>query len=137
MDARYGTALEVAANKKTLWYYGELNQLRVPNMAIRLSNGNTLITDLYDYRVIEVNIAKAIVWQYGRTQVAGWGPNQLYAPHSAVRLANGNTLIAHGYDRVIEVNASKAIVWQYGGDALGSGPNQLHGPTDAQRLGTQ
>ncbi len=101
MDARYGTALEVAANKKTLWYYGELNQLRVPNMAIRLSNGNTLITDLYDYRVIEVNIAKTIVWQYGRTQVAGWGPNQLYAPHSAVRLANGNTLIAHGYDRVI------------------------------------
>ncbi len=137
MDARYGTALEVAANQKTLWYYGELNQLRAPNMATRLSNGNTLITDLYNYRVIEVNTAKAIVWQYGRTQVAGWGPNQLYAPHSAVRLANGNTLIAHGHDRVIEVNASKAIVWQYGGDALGSGPNQLHGPADAQRLGPQ
>ena len=60
-----------------------------------------------------------------------------FAPTSAVRLANGNTLIAHGHDRVIEVNAGKAIVWQYGGDAVGSGPNQLYVPSDAQRLGPQ
>jgi hypothetical protein len=137
MDARYGIVLEVTASKKTLWSYGELNQLLSPNMAVRLSNGNTLITDTYNYRVIEVDRAKRLIWQYGRTQIGGSGPNQLFAPSSAVRLANGNTLIAHAMDRVIEVNAAKAIVWQYGGDVTGSGWNQLVYPADAQRLGPQ
>ena len=135
-EGQHGLVLEVARNKKTIWSYGGLTQLK-HTRAVRLSNGNTLISDLYRFRVIEVGPAKTIVWQYGRTDVSGYGPNQLIWPSSAVRLANGNTLIAHGADRVIEVNRSKTIVWQYGGDVTGSGPNQLHGPSDAQRLGPQ
>jgi len=78
--------------------------------------GNTLITEYFGKRVIEVDIGGTIVWQK-----AG-----LNYSVDAERLANGNTLITELGNRVIEVNPGGTIVWQYTGG--------LFGPWDAERL---
>jgi len=113
---------------RLLAYYGigvpdrsGLNGLNGPRDAFELSNGNWLITDMLNHRVIEVNpYTKEIVWQYGTTGVPGSGANQLNNPYSAVRMPNGDTLIADGDNyRIIEVTPSKQIVWTLTGADLG------------------
>jgi hypothetical protein len=74
-----------------------------------------LITDQGNARIIEVNLAKQIVWQYGTTSVSGNGPNQLNNPNCAELLENGHILICdENNNRAIEVTRAGAIVWQYG-----------------------
>jgi len=78
--------------------------------------GNTLITDIYWNRIIEVDSDGFVVWQ----------KTGLEWPFDAERLANGNTLIAElGANRVIEVDSGDNIVWEY---------STLNGPSDAERL---
>lgn len=107
--------------------------LNGPRDAFELANGNWLITDMLNQRVIEVNSkTKAIVWQYGTTGVAGSGANQLNNPYSAIRLANGDTLIADCLNnRIIEVTPAGVIVWTVTGTSLGLG-SQLIWPTSVQ-----
>ena len=122
------TVSEVSA--EIVWQHGAL----VPWDAERLSNGNTLITELGGHTVTEVTPDGATVWQYG-TGTQGFGPGELNCPHDAKRLSSGNTLITdYNNHRVIEVNLSGAIVWQYGTGTAGSGTDQLNYPTDAERL---
>ena len=70
-----------------------------------LPNGNVLITDQANERIIEVRRSdKTIVWQYGENGIAGIGPNQLNNPNAAELLADGNILIAdENNNRAIEV----------------------------------
>ncbi len=93
-----------------------------PLDADRLDNGNTLIADTDNQRVIEVNPAGEIVWQ--KTGLS-W-------PASASRLSNGNTLITNEfnvndpYHSVIEeVNPAGDDVWTFTG---------ARWPVDAYRL---
>lgn len=68
----------------------------------RLDNGNTLIVE--GNRVIEVNSAGTVLWQYSSVNY----------PYDAERLDNGNTLIADMYNfRVIEVDSSGSLIWQW------------------------
>jgi len=106
-----------------IWQYGKAgvtgsgpNELNTPVQNTFLPNADVLITDQGNQRVIEVNIfTNKIVWQYGRTGVAGCGANELNSPNSAELLANGHILIAdEANNRVIEVNRNKGIVWSYG-----------------------
>lgn len=77
---------------------------------------NILITDTANNRVIEVDDAGNIAWQY----------TALYYPYDAERLENGNTLITDtGNGRIIEVDPTGKIVWQRAG---------LLYPFDAERL---
>jgi hypothetical protein len=109
---------------KIVWKYGQAgvsgsgpNQLNTPVQATYLPKpqGDVLITDQANERVIEVNRDHEIVWQYGTTGVVGAGFNQLSNPNSAELLANGNILIAdENNNRVIEVNRDHEIKWQYG-----------------------
>ncbi|MCK4734549.1 MAG: hypothetical protein KAT65_18990 [Methanophagales archaeon] len=70
----------------------------------RLENGNTLITEHVNNRVIEVTPDGEIVWEY----------TDVVIPMEAQRLENGNTLIADtGNQRVIEVTSDGEIVWEY------------------------
>lgn len=89
-----------------------------------------------DNRVIVVNKAGKIVWQYGKTGVPGSKPGLLNAPVSAVHLANGDVLVTdQGNQRVIEISKSKNIVWQYGTTGkAGAGPNELKDPNSAEML---
>ena len=95
---------------KPIWEY----DIKSPWAAIRLKNGNTLVTDEQDVLTREVNPAKQIVWEvrpgdlpmeyrYNDTQ-------------SATRLANGNTIICSRGDhargpQLVEVTPDKHVVW--------------------------
>jgi hypothetical protein len=121
-----------------VWQYGQagvtgsgFNQPNTPVQNTYLPNGDILITDQGNQRVIEVNHAKQIVWQQGMTGVSGSHFNQLNNPNSAELLDNGHILIAdESNNRVIEVDRFHRIVWHYGS------PNstKLSGAAFASRL---
>jgi len=90
-----------------------------------------------DNRVMIVDQAGAIVWQYGTAGVTGSGPNQLNTPVQNTFLTNFDVLITdQGNQRVIEVNPfTNKIVWQYGRTgAAGCGANELNSPNSAELL---
>lgn len=131
-----------------VWQYGSgdpnVNEpLSGVAFASRLKNGNTLITDSNHSRIVEIDQAKNVVWEYftcapGCTLPRGTGP----LPTRAVRLRHGHTLISDQYHhRVIEVNHAKQIVRTYGKlNSLGYNPDSvanggLNSPYDAKRIG--
>jgi hypothetical protein len=121
-----------------------------PNDAQRVPGGRTLIAGTgappaapgyppggaVDSRVLIVNRAGNIVWQYGKGGVNGTGHNRLNTPVQATWLPNHDVLITdQGNDRVIMVTPAKKIVWQYGKTGVpGSGPNELNTPNSAELL---
>lgn len=138
---------------KIVWSFGSGNgslcnpgpgSIIGPNDAERLANGLTLmagtgnpagfppVAACADNRVIIVNQAGQITWQYGQAGVNGSGPNELNVPVFALQLPNGDIMIVdQGNNRVIQVNSTKQIVWSYGPT---SGPGQLSNPNAAQLL---
>jgi hypothetical protein len=74
-----------------------------------------------DNRVLLVNHAGHIVWQYGAFGVTGNGPNQLNTPVQNTYLTHSNgdphvLITDQGNGRVIEVSIPhKRIVWEYDG----------------------
>jgi hypothetical protein len=89
-----------------------------------------------DNRVILVNPAGHIIWQYGQFGVTGSGPDQLNTPVQNTWLPNRHVLITdQANQRIIEVTKQKEIVWQYGMTGVsGNGPNQLNNPNSAELL---
>ena len=89
-----------------------------------------------DNRVLLVDRAGNIVWQYGQFGVAGSSFDQLNVPVQNTWLPNGHVLITdQANERIIEVNLAKQIVWQYGTTGVsGNGPNQLNNPNCAELL---
>jgi hypothetical protein len=89
-----------------------------------------------DNRVILVNRAGHIVWQYGKAGVTGSGFNRLNTPVQATYLPDGHILITdQANERVIEVNRRHHIVWQYGKTGVvGAGRNELSNPNSAELL---
>ena len=85
-----------------------------PFTAIRLENGNTLVTLTHGNRVVELDEKGAIVWQLDNSDFTN---NPLVDPCGAQRLPNGNTVIAsYGAQdgiKMFEVNRDKSIVWTY------------------------
>ncbi|SEO53709.1 Arylsulfotransferase (ASST) [Halogranum amylolyticum] len=75
------------------WELGGPGQLNWPRDADRLPNGNTLVTDSLNHRVIEVTPQGEIVWEYYAT----WGP------YDAERVAHGGS--SNG-PTVADMNAS-------------------------------
>ena len=89
-----------------------------------------------DNRVMLVNHAGHVVWQYGQFGVIGSGPDQLNTPVQSTWLPSGHVLITdQANERVIEVNQAKHIVWQYGTTGVASnGPGELNNPNCAELL---
>ncbi|WP_211470614.1 hypothetical protein [Collimonas humicola] len=111
-----------------VWQYGQnggvagagFNQLNTPVQAAvlpqfqRRHGLHVIIADQANQRIIVVDRAHRLVWQYGSTGVAGNGPNQLNNPNSAEQLENGNILIAdENNNRAIEVTTGLQIVRQF------------------------
>jgi hypothetical protein len=92
-----------------IWKY----QVNRPWAAIRLRNGNTLITNERDRDTLEVTPDKKIVWELKPTDL----PESLrYSDtQSCTRLANGNTIICSrgggGKPQLVEVTPDKTAVW--------------------------
>ena len=63
------------------------NPAPLPTRAIRLRNGNTIISDQFNDRVIVINPQQAIVASYGTINTPGYGPDNtaegLNAPYDA------------------------------------------------------
>ena len=111
------------------------NWLTQPARTSRLPNGDTLITDSNNNRIVEVDGGDNVVWQYVTNTAPGSNPTPL--PTRAVRLREGDTLISDQFnDRVLEVTPSGQIVFQQGAINMpGNGFNQLNGPYDAKVIG--
>jgi hypothetical protein len=100
--------------------------------ASRLPNGNTLITDSGNSRVLEVTPSKHVVWFYVTN--ARKGSITAPLPTRAVRLRNGLTLISDQFNhQVIAVNKAKVIVFAQGVVGVpGNTFDHLYGPYDAK-----
>jgi hypothetical protein len=87
-----------------------------------------------DNRVLLVNEAGRVVWQYGQFQQTGSDSNLLNAPVHCVWLPGSKVLITdQGNNRIIEVNLRKKIVWQYPGSNTNAS-DQLNSPNSAELL---
>jgi hypothetical protein len=108
--------LLVDPSGKVVWQYGMFgktgstpNRLNTPVQCTWLPNTDVLITDQGNNRIIEVTLAKKIVWQYpgSNTNPA----DQLNSPNSAELLENGHILIAdENNNRAIEVTRAHQVV---------------------------
>jgi hypothetical protein len=107
--------------------------------ASRLPNGDTLITDSNDSRVVEVDSNDNVVWQYFTNTQPGSNPAPL--PTRAIRLKSGNTIISDQFNQlVIIVDGAGKLVAQYGNlNAAGFGTSNtgqgLNAPYDAKVIG--
>ena len=82
-----------------------------PFTAIRLDNGNTLVSLTHGNKIVELNPAGEIAWKVTNDDVGGLFKD----PCGSQRLANGNTVIgshaANSGISMIEVTPDKKIVW--------------------------
>src|SRR5216684_6893916 len=104
--------------------------------------GNILITDQFNNRVIEIDPAGNIVWQFGGGP-NNVGPSAIVGTNDAERVGGLTLMSGTGIpagvspacpstcvdNRVLLVNPHGKIVWQYGEfGVIGSGPDQLNTP---------
>lgn len=93
-----------------IWQYN----IATPWAAIRLKNGNTLITDERDVETREVNRNGETVWSIKSTDLP---ERYRYAnSQSATRLENGNTIICsrggnNQGPQLVEITPDKRVVW--------------------------
>jgi hypothetical protein len=82
-----------------------------PFTAIRLDNGNTVVSLTHGNKVVEMSPRGEVVWKVDNSHVGG----QFKDPCGAQRLANGNTVVgSHGANSgvsMIEVTPDHKIVW--------------------------
>ena len=82
-----------------------------PFTAIRLDNGNTVVSLTHGNKVIELNPGGELVWKVTNDDVGGLFQD----PCGAQRLANGNTVVgSHAAGTgvsMVEVNRDRQIVW--------------------------
>lgn len=112
---------EYAPNGKIVWEVKTPDEPKEswPFTAIRVPNGNTLITCTHGAHVIEVDAKGKTVWQLTNQDLPG---APLKDPCGAQRLPNGNTIIctygnhAPGI-KLIEVTPAKQVVWTYANES--------------------
>lgn len=91
-----------------IWRYGdrEGQSLSFPRDADRLKNGNTLITDSRNHRILEVTPSGETIWQYQVDYYASF--------YEADMLENGHILIAdQHHHQVTEIDRAGNILWQF------------------------
>ena len=105
-----GAVVEYDQNFNEVWRYA----IRSPWAAIRLKNGNTLITDENDKLTREVNPKGETVWELRPEDL----PEQyrFIDTQTCTRLANGNTIIcSRGSNgkkpQLVEVTPDKKVAW--------------------------
>ncbi len=107
-----GFVVEYDQQFNEIWRY----TIKSPWAAIRLKNGNTLITDEADSLTREVNPKWETVWEFNTKKDLPAACQFSSAPQTATRLANGNTIFTSRGDngkgpQLIEVNRHKDVVW--------------------------
>lgn len=97
--------IEVNQDEEIVWQYGNpdkklgsgygslSNQLNAPTQAFRLPNGNTLIADSENRRVLEVNPDGHTVWMFDTGIEKASGGAFSFVPIRLIRMGNGNTVV--------------------------------------------
>jgi DNA-binding beta-propeller fold protein YncE len=87
---------------RALWRYRKVvssGALDHPSLALPLPNGDVLLNDDYNHRVVVIDPrTDAIVWQYGRSGVAGIAPGYLNNPDGVDLVPPNSLLITHSKD---------------------------------------
>ena len=88
------------ATKQVVWEYGELGKqgsapgyLNFPDDAYMLPNGDVMVADIRNCRILEIAPDKHILRQAGVTRRCGSHAPYLYAPNGDTPLPNGHVLI--------------------------------------------
>lgn len=102
--------MEYDKNMKEIWSY----RVKGPWAAVRLKNGNTLITAEGEDRTLEVNSKGETVWEIRLEELPL--SYRLEGSQSCVRLENGNTILCSRGDngntpQLVEVTEDKQVVW--------------------------
>lgn len=109
------------------WSYSQ--GLRFAHSAIVLQNGNILIPDTNNDRLVEVSLSKKVVWES-----AAWGNgtgkledgSHLNYPNYVQELENGHFLVSDRLNsRVIEVDRQGRIYWRFTGAAKQHAPKEI------------
>jgi len=130
-DTGSNRVLEVDSKGNIVWtsddwgkgtgHLSDNSHLFYPNQAKQLENGNILISDRNNDRILEVDRSGLVRWSY----------TNLKHPHGVERLANGHTIASNSdKHRIEEIDREGRVVWFYGGQ----GADLLGWPRDADRL---
>lgn len=87
------------ARGELLWRYHPIAgdpQLNQPSLALPLPNGDFLLNDDYNHRVVVIDPGTdRVVWQYGHTAIAGSGPGYLSKPDGVDLVPPYSLMIEH------------------------------------------
>ena len=124
------TIIEITPDKKTVWKHLSKPTPGSKGVQIhafqRLDNGNTMIAEAGNCRIIEVDKDDKIVKEF-----------KLHVDHPSVhsdvrlarKLANGHYLVAHENDGAVrEYDDAGKVVWEYKLDLAGRPESPGHGP---------
>lgn len=108
------------ATKKVIWSYGHLGvkgsapgYLNTPDDAYGLANGDIVVADINNCRIIEISPDKKIVHQWGRTGVCVTNAPSTYgAPNGDTPLPDGGLIVTqiHGA-RVERLSPTGQVLW--------------------------
>jgi len=108
-----GYIAEYDKNFNEIWRFN----CKQPWSALRLKNGNTLITNEADAVTSELNPKGEVVWQINTKTDLPESYQFSSNPQTCTRLANGNTIFTSRGDneghgpQLVEVNLDKQVVW--------------------------
>ena len=125
------TVSEITPEKKVVWSYtakpieGKTDRVEV-HACQRLENGNTMVAESGNRRIVEVDAEGKIVAEVPLTVDK---PNAHRDTRLARKLASGNYLVAHENDGCVrEYDPSGKVVWKYALDLGGRPAAPGHGP---------
>jgi len=106
-----GSCVEYDKDFKEIWAY----DIKSPWAALRLKNGNTLITDEKDVLTREVNPKKETVWELKTRRSAGGLSVHQYSERPPVWPTANTIVCSRGGDgkgpQLVEVTPDKKVVW--------------------------
>jgi outer membrane protein assembly factor BamB len=108
------------ATRRIVWQYGRYGvagrgagRLHTPDDAYPLANGDVIVADIANCRIIEIDQAKRITRQWGRTGVClDHAPQTYGSPNGDTPLADGGLLITEiRGSRVVRLDAAGHVVF--------------------------
>jgi outer membrane protein assembly factor BamB len=121
------------ATRRVTWQYGHYDQpgarlgwLHTPDDAYPLANGDVVVADIRNCRILEVNAAKRIVREYGH---AG---RCVHDPPRAFDEPNGDTPLPDGGLLITEIRGSRVVRLSASGRVVFDIHVRVRYPSDAQ-----
>jgi outer membrane protein assembly factor BamB len=121
------------ATRRVTWQYGHYDQpghargfLHTPDDAYPLANGDVVVADIRNCRILEINPAKRVVHQWGRTGVCRHRPPTTFA------MPNGDTPLPDGGLLITEITGSRIVRLRADGSVAFDVHAPVRYPSDAQ-----